>query len=147
MSNVSSLVRSLFIYTISIPLAVVLGYLLANPNDPTTFKVVGVVVFLLLVPLLLKWHHTWLIATWNTSAVLFFLPGRPPIWLVLCWFSLLIGIVQYALNRKLKFLSAPSILKPLLFLTAIVLITARCTGGFGLQSMGSEVYGGRKYVT
>ena len=146
MSNVSSLLRSLFVYTICIPLAVILGYLMANPFDFATFGVVGLVLFLLFVPLLLKWHHTWLIASWNTSAILFFLPGKPPIWLLLAWLSLFIGVGQYILNRQLKFLAAPSIAKPLLFLTLVVLVTARCTGGVGLQSMGSETYGGRKYV-
>lgn len=147
MSNVSSLLRSLFVYSICLPLAVILGYLMANPYDLATFSVVGSVLFLLLVPLLLKWHHTWLIATWNTSAVLFFLPGRPQIWLVLAWLSLLIGVGQYILNRNLKFLAVPSLIKPLLFLTVVVLVTARCTGGAGLQAMGSETYGGRKYIT
>src|SRR6266481_8120034 len=142
MSNVSSLLRSLFVYSICLPLAVILGYLMANPYDLATFSVVGLVLFLLLIPLFLKWHHTWLIATWNMSAVLFFLPGRPQIWLVLAWFSLFIGLGQYILNRKLKFLAAPSVAKPLIFLTLVVLITARCTGGIGIQSIGSETYGG-----
>src|SRR5882762_202371 len=146
MSNVSSLFRSLFAYSICLPLAVVLGYLMANPYDLATVSVVGLVLFLLLVPLMLKWHHTWLIATWNTSAVLFFLPGRPQIWLVLAWFSLIIGLGQFILNRNLKFLAAPSIAKPLIFIALVVLVTARFTGGIGIQSMGSETYGGRKYI-
>ena len=63
----SPLVRSLLIYSICLPLAVILGYMLANPLDPTTFGVVGLVLFLLLTPALLRWHHTWLIATWNAG--------------------------------------------------------------------------------
>src|SRR5437867_8185080 len=141
MSNVSGLIRSLVIYVICLPLAVVLGYLMANPYDLATFSIVCLVLFLLMIPLLLRWHHAWLIATWNTTAVLFFLPGRPQVWLALAWFSLLIAIGQYILNRKLKFLAPASVVRPLLFLTVVVLITAKCTGGIGLKSIGGETYG------
>src|SRR6266446_4708248 len=92
------LFRSLLIYGICVPLALVLGYLISTPYDFTSFTVVGLVLFFLLVPLLLRWHHVWLIATWNMSIVLFFLPGRPLLWLVLAWISLLIAIVHYILN-------------------------------------------------
>src|SRR5262245_1204910 len=146
MSNVSELFRSLFIYSICLPLAVLLGYLMANPFDLATFSIVGFVILLLLFPLLLKWHHAVLIATWNTSAVLFFLPGRPQIWLAMVWFSLLIGIGQYILNRKLKFLTPASILKPLLLLAVVVLVTAKFTGGFGMRAFGGETFGGRRYI-
>src|SRR6266567_4597521 len=111
MANVPSLLRSLFVYSICLPLAVMLGYLMADPYDQATFSAVGLVLFLLLLPLLLKWHHAWLVATWNTSAVLFFLPGHPQIWLVLAWLSLLIGVGRFILNRNLKFLAAPSLIK------------------------------------
>ena len=71
MTSASTLFRSLIIYCVCIPLAVILGYLMANPFDLATFGVMGVLFFLLLTPLLLKWHHTWLIASWNMSMVLF----------------------------------------------------------------------------
>src|SRR5438876_716257 len=68
-----SLFRSLLIYSICVPLALILGYLISTPEDITSFTVVGLVLFFLLVPLLLRWHHVWLIASWNMSVVLFFL--------------------------------------------------------------------------
>ena len=66
MSNASALFRSLLVYGLCLPLAVFLGYLLANPLDPETVTVVAVIFFVLAIPLLLRWHHAWLIATWNT---------------------------------------------------------------------------------
>src|SRR2546422_9259788 len=90
-----SLFRSLLIYGICEPLALVLGYLISTPYDFTSFTVVGLVLFFLLVPLLLRWHHVWLIATWNMSIVLFFLPGRPQVWLALAWISFFLSIVHY----------------------------------------------------
>jgi hypothetical protein len=46
----------------------------------------------------------------------------------------------------LKFLSVPSLTRPLIFLTIVVLATARLTGGFGLNVLGSEAVGGKRYI-
>ena len=146
MTSASTLFRSLIIYCVCIPLAVILGYLMANPFDLATFGVMGVLFFLLLTPLLLKWHHTWLIASWNMSMVLFFLPGRPDVWLAMAWLSLLIGLGQYILNRNLKFLYVPAVGKSLLFLAVVVLVTAKCTGGIGVRAFGGDTYGGKRYL-
>src|SRR5215510_6832107 len=94
------LLRSLIIYAVCVPLALILGYLISTPYDFTSFTVVGLVLFFLVLPLLLRWHHVWLIVSWNMSVVLFFLPGRPLVWLPLAWISLMISIVAYTLNRK-----------------------------------------------
>src|SRR5438552_19084488 len=95
-----SLFRSLLIYSICVPLALVLGYLITTPYDFTSFTVIGAVLFFLLIPLLLRWHHVWLIAAWNMSVVLFFLPGRPLLCLPLAWICFLISIFHHHLNRK-----------------------------------------------
>src|SRR5690242_6731 len=99
--------RSLIIYSICVPLALILGYLISTPDEFTSFSIVGLVLFFLLLPLLLKWHHIWLIAAWNMSASLFFLPGHPLLWLPLAWVSLFISVVGYILNRNHKFLLVP----------------------------------------
>ena len=78
MSNVSGLLRALVIYGCCIPLAVVVGYLLATPLDPYTVGIVGDLLIALMIPLFLRWHHPWLIASWTMVAVLPFIPGRPP---------------------------------------------------------------------
>jgi hypothetical protein len=147
MSNVSTLFRSLLIYGLTLPLAVFLGWMLAA-QDPMNYSTVGVVVVVLSVlafPLLLRWHHAWLIATWNCTAMLFFVPGRPAVWMGLAAASLTISILQYTLNRRMKFLSAPTVAWPLLFLTAVILLTARLTGGIGFRVLGGDTYGGRRY--
>src|SRR5258706_7594553 len=144
MSNASSLFRSLLIYSVCLPLAVVLGYLVAADFDITTVTVGGLVLLLLLAPLFLRWHQTWLIFTWNSTLSLFFLHSSA--WMALAWVSLLISILQYTLNRKLKFLSVGPVVKPLILLVAVVLITARCRGGIGLQMFGGSSVGGKGYV-
>jgi hypothetical protein len=145
MSNASALFRSLLVYGLCLPLAVFLGYLLANPLDFATVSVVGIVLGVLLIPLLLRWHHPWLIAVWNSTALIFFLPGRPYVWMGLAAASFAISVLQYTLNRRMKFLSAPSLARPLLFLAVVILVTMRFTGGIGLRSFGSETFGGRNY--
>src|SRR6266404_3836678 len=142
-----SLFRSLLIYGICVPLALMLGYLITTPYDFASFTVVGAVLFLLLVPLLLRWHQAWLFATWNLSAVLFFLPGKPLVWLVLAWISLLIAFVGYILNRERKFLHVPELAWPLVLMVVIVLVTAMFRGGLGMQSLGSQTFGVRRYFT
>src|SRR6516225_3165603 len=109
MTNATSVLRSLVVYGLCLPLAVILGYLLATPLENSTFAVVGVVLFVLTIPMFLRWHHPWLIAAWNMSAIVFFLPGRPPLWIALTAISLGILILQYTINRNVKFLNVPPV--------------------------------------
>ena len=147
MSNSFLLIRSLIIYAVCVLVAVVLGCILANWDDKMNFALGIIVISLFLVPLLLRWHHLWLIAFWNTSAVLFFFQqARPSVALGLTFASLGLSILQHALNRKQEFLEVRSLTLPLLFLVAVVLVTARLTGGIGLNVIGSANVGGRKYV-
>ena len=145
MSNASSLIRTLIIYSICVPLAIFLGYLIANDMDRSTIFTLALLGVVLAIPLFLKWHHLWLIASFNLNAVVFFVPGRPFLWMGLACISLLISVIQYIINPRLKFLHAPAVTRPLLVLVGVVLITAKLTGGIGLNSLGSEVMGGRKY--
>jgi hypothetical protein len=146
MSNASALFRSLLVYGLCLPLAVLLGYLLASPQDFSTLTVIVIIFSVLAIPLLLRWHHIWLIASWNSSAMLFFMPGKPPVWMGLAAASFLIAILQYTLNRRMKFLSVPSVARPLIFLIAVMLLTARLNGGIGMRVLGGDTYGGKKYL-
>ncbi len=146
MSNTPTIIRSLIIYSLCLPLAVWVGYLLAMPMDRTSFTLVVLALCLPLVPVMLRWHHFLLIACWNLSAVLFFLPGRPFLWILMSLVSLLLSILQYTLHRDYKLLSVPSVALPLIFLFLVILATGKLTGGLGFKSFGSEAYGGKRYV-
>jgi len=148
MISVPTNLRTLLIYAICLPVAIFLGYLLAsdNPLNYGTMWGIGMVLFFLALPLLLRWHHAFLIVSWNFGAVLFFLPGRPELWLAAAWISLTVSVIQYILNRRLKLISVPSLTKPLIFLGVVVLVTMKLTGGFGVAVMGSEVNGGKRYI-
>src|SRR5258705_8736039 len=140
MTSASSLLRSLLIYSICLPLAIFLGYVIAQEGNPiysiTTYLGIVPILFCLALPLLLRWHHALLVATWNFGALLYFLPGRPDLWMVMGGVSLAISIAQCTLDRH-RFLIASSVTRPLLLLAAVVLVTSQCRGGIGLAIFGS----------
>jgi len=145
MQNSSAIFRTLLVYGVCLPLAVLLGYLLADPSR-TTYATVGVVLFLLAVPLMLRWHHTWLVATWNMNMVFLFLPGAPSAWLLMAMLSFTIALAQYILNRRMQMIYVPSVTRPLICLAVVVFFTAKLTGGMGMRVMGGDSYGGKRYL-
>jgi len=56
MTNHATIIRSLIIYGICLPLAILLGYLLTTP-DTTTVSTIGIVLAILVIPILLRFHH------------------------------------------------------------------------------------------
>lgn len=149
MSNPSVLFRSLVTYGLCVPVALFLGYVLANPELLMVYRtqtiLVGVLLMILISPLFLKYHHPWLIAAWNMSTVLFFLPGNPQLWMGLSAISLTIALLQYILSRDNRLLSAPNVTRALIAIMVVTVATAYFTGGIGLRSLGSNVYGGKRY--
>jgi hypothetical protein len=143
--------RGLVTYGLAIPIALIIGYLLASRSDAgsyldwSTWGPIFVVLLFIALPLALKWHHPILILSWNTGISVAFLPGRPELWLGMAFLSLIISLGQRTLVKDVEAVSVPSVLWPVLFLTAVILVTARFTGGFGLNIFGSQVVGGRAY--
>jgi O-Antigen ligase len=145
-NNTHAIIRTLIIYAVCVPLAVWIGFMLANPFDRSAYSYAGILVLILCTPLLLRWHHFLLVTTWNLGLTIFFLPGSPPIWLLMTVLSLGISVLQRTVNSKAHFLSVPSITWPLVFFLAVVLFTAKMTGGIGLHSLGNDTAGGKSYV-
>lgn len=146
MSNVDSILRSLIIYAICIPLAVFLGYQLPSVfQDRGSFVTVTVVLALLCAPLLIRFHHPLMLLSWNMAAVLFFLPGRPQVWFATIAISFAISFTQRILNKEVRFISVPALTRPLIAIALVVVATALLTGGFGMRALGGSVYGGKRY--
>jgi len=147
--NNPAILRSLIVYAVCVPLAVWVGYLLtsvAELSSRSSLIYAGIFVLVLCAPLLLRWHHVLLVLCWNLPLMVFFLQGSPLIWLPMVAISLGISVLQRTVNSDMRFISAPQITWPLIFLTVVVLFTAKMTGGFGLRSFGGEVMGGKRYV-
>src|SRR5439155_8065833 len=145
MANTINIPRSHLVMGLCLPLAVLIGYFLAEPMDSASLGVVVFVLVILAVPLMMKWHHPLLILSWNAFVNPFFLPGAPGLWMIMAFSSLLFGLLSRSVNPEHRFVYIPSLTRPLLFLLAVVVITSLMTGGFGLRALGAERYGGRGY--
>ena len=146
MSNIQSALRSLVVYAVCIPVAIFLGYVLTNPLQRQSFIVVSVVFAMLCSPLLIRYHYPLMLLLWNATAVLFFIKGQPTIGAAATALSLLLSVTRRSLDRRYQFLKVPSVTRPLIAMTLVVLITAELTGGIGLRALGGEVYGGKRYL-
>jgi hypothetical protein len=149
MNNSAAILRALIVYAICIPLAIVVGAVavsMANSPSYSNFGAIGVLALVLAVPILLRWHHPLLVLSWNLPLVVFFLPGRPAVYLPLMMVSLGISILQRAINKDMRFIAVPQITLPLACLALVALGTAKMTGGIGLHALGDPVMGGKKYV-
>jgi hypothetical protein len=145
MSKLSSF-GGLLVFAICVPAALFLGYLLATPSDPTSVIWIGLSLFLLSIPILLKWHHEALIITWNASLVAFFLPGTPAVGFLVGGMSLVIAAAKRALLQQGNLIHCPSVSYPLVLLAGIVLITAHETGGIHARALGSDAWGAMRYL-
>ena len=133
-------------YLITIPLALVVGYCLVNPLSMRSIAVIAAVMSVLVSPIILRWHHPALVLCWNAALVIFFLPGQPMLWAVLSGVSLGISIVSRTLTKKSSFIHVHSVAMPLIILLGVVLITAALTGGIGGRALGSDTWGGKRYL-
>lgn len=138
--------RAHLIMALCLPLAVLLGYFLAEPMESGSMAIIVLVLFVLGVPLMMKWHHPILVWCWNAFITPVFLPGQPQIWVPVAAASMVFALLNRAVNPENRFIYIPSIANSLLFLAAVVLITAWATGGIGIRSLGGARYGGRNYV-
>jgi hypothetical protein len=150
MTNSAVNLRMLIAYAIIIPVAVVVGYLLTNPLDYGTLGFLCLILALVVSPIFIKWHYPIMVFGLACPMTCFFLIGQPPLSQVVVLMSLGIAIVERTLNSDRRFISAPLVTWPLLFICAMTLLTAKLTGGIHLHTLGggNEDYagGGRKYI-
>jgi hypothetical protein len=135
--------RLLLVYAVAIPLALVLGYMVATP-DTATFAMVGMILLVLVLPLLLQWHHWLLIISWNSVFVAGFLPGQVQLWVIFAGVSFCMAVVHRFMGYR-DFLRAPELTKPILFLALVVILTGKIRGGLGVRILGSGSFGGKNY--
>jgi hypothetical protein len=146
MTNNPAIVRSLLVYAICLPVAIFLGFLLSDPLDKSNALWFAVGVLLLVLPLLLRWYHAWLIAIWNMTITFIYLPGLLPGWVPMACLGFAVALGHYILNRERKFLPSESVSASLVFLSLVVLVTAKMRGGLGFSALGDESVGGKRYL-
>ena len=144
MTGSLALPKKLIVLGIVLPLAALIGYLLAE-GEFESLAVVGVLAGVLAIPLVLRWHHLMLVVSWNLSVTLFFLPGTPPPWILAAMISCGLILLAKIMDRKTVLLNAPAVTWSLLALAFIVIFTMVMTGTLGIRSLGGSSYGGKKY--
>lgn len=145
MTGASIFPQRLIILAIVLPLAALMGYLLATPDDLKTIGLVGAVAGLICIPLLLKWQHPVLVFSWNAAVTFSFLPGSLALWMIMAFTSLGVVMVNTGMDRTVKLAHVPTLTWTTLALAAVILITAQLNGGMGVRAMGGSTYGGKKY--
>lgn len=146
MTNNPAIVRSLLVYAICLPVAIFLGFLLSDPLDKHNAIMFAGGVGLLMLPLLLRWYHAWLIAIWNTTITFIYMPGLLPGWVPMACIGFMVAVGHYVMNRDRKFLDSQSVGLSLIFLALVALFTAKLRGGLGFNALGDEAIGGKRYL-
>jgi hypothetical protein len=146
MTNPTAAMRMLITYAICIPLAVVIGYVLTNPLDYGTIGFLGIIALVLISPILIKWYYPLLVFGLACPAIMFFLPGRPLMSQAVVVLAVGIIISEQILKGQKPFAPVRIIIAPLIFLAAVIFMTAELNGGIGFHSFGSDTGGGKKYA-
>jgi hypothetical protein len=145
--NTAVITRAGLIYGICVPLAVLLGYLLAEPFESGSIAVVMLVFAVLCIPLLMRWHHGFLIFCCNAAIYPYFLPGRPSLWMVGAVISFSFLALNRCLGTDVPFFRARKVSMSLIAIAVVVLVTAYFTGGIGFAAFGARNAGGKRYFS
>src|SRR5207245_11507316 len=92
--------RSHLIMGLCLPLAVLLGYFVAQPLDSISLAVVFMVLAVLCVPLFMNCHHPMLVLCSTTTANPLFLPGRPALCMLVAFITLFFAIMSCWLTSQ-----------------------------------------------
>ena len=146
MTNPAAAMRMLITYAICIPVAILVGYLLTNNMDYGTLGFLALVLAVLCSPVFIKWHYPLMIFALGSPICCFFIMGKPQLGQVMVLLSLGIAIVERSLSTQRRFIKAPAVTWPLIFILFVTFLTMKLTGGMGFHSLGSAEGGGKKYV-
>lgn len=138
--------RAHLVFALCLPLAVLLGYMLAfSALDRGSMLFVLMLIGVLSVPVLMNWYHPVLLLTWNAAITPYFLPGQPFIWMLVAFIGVGFAIMNRLTTPEARFVPVTSINRVLLVLLGVVIVTAYLRGGIGLRAFGSAQYGGKGY--
>jgi hypothetical protein len=140
--------RTFLIFALVLPLAVLMGFMLSDPLVSSNMAVSGALIMLLAAPLIISYHHRVLIWSAWTVMIVYFIKGQPQIWMLMAMVSLVMSVLSRPLAKeKPKMLWTRSLMGATIFLVLVIVATAGSSGGIGARALGSDVYGGRRYVT
>lgn len=144
MASTFAVTRNHLIFGICLPVALLLGYLLADAQDPTSLVIVALGFGVLSFPLLIKWYHPALVLCWNMNAQPA-LPGQPELWAVMAFLTIGFTVLNRAMTKEARFAPVPALTLPLVTLLVIIAGTALLSGGFSVGALKSGSVGGKNY--
>ena len=100
MANAINIPKTHLIMGLSLPLAVLLGYFVAEPMELGSMAVVVFVLVVLSLPLLMKWYYPLLVLGWNAAICPVFLPGQPHFWAMMAFVGLLFAVLGRAVSAE-----------------------------------------------
>src|SRR5687768_9741752 len=121
--------RGLLIFALCLPLAILMGFMLADPMMASNRMFITGGLFALLIPLLLTIHHRALI--WVAGAIMIasFVKGTPPMWMLIAAVSFGISILSRPLAKvRVKPVWEKWALVTLILVMASIMITAFASG-------------------
>jgi len=145
MASSSAASRAAIMYALVLLVAVVVGFFLADPTALGSIAIFLLIGGLLATPILLRWHHPLLIFSWNTAINPVFLPGRPYLWMLMAICSFFFTVMHRTIDEDQRVSQVHAMTWPLLLLVLVVFGTGWTRGGFGVQALGSQSYGGKGY--
>src|SRR3954469_16920078 len=113
---------------------------MSSPLETQSLSVIGIVVFVLLLPVLFKYHYALLVFSWNATMIVFFMPGQPNFWCLMVAINLVMAVCYRVLQRRQLFTHVPMLTFSWLLLGAVVLLTAKINGGVGMRALGGGSY-------
>ncbi|MDW7981020.1 MAG: hypothetical protein RMH97_10680, partial [Verrucomicrobiales bacterium] len=113
MAGAFTVSRSQAIFGLCIPLAILVGYLLARPYESTTLAVLVFLFAVIFCPLAIRWYHPALLITWNAAITPFFLIGWVHLWTALAIVGLAVALANRAVDPERRFLNAPGVTRAL----------------------------------
>ncbi len=146
MASTFAVTRKHLIFGLCLPLAVLLGYLLAEPYASSSLSLLFVFFAVLTIPILMRWYQPLLMFCWSLTAAPIFLPGRMPVWIGMSFVGLFFVILNRSVDRNFRLTNVPALTWPMVTLLMVVIATALATGGVGLRTFGSQSVGGKGYV-
>ena len=135
------------LYGLCLAVATLIGFFIAAPLRYSSMAVLVGVAGVLAFPWLMQWHRVLLIASFHSVFVLSFLPGGLPLWCVLAAIGFFMVVLNRCLSREVTFVHPGGVAWSLVALVVVVVATAWIQGGVGLKALGSDSYGGKKYIT
>lgn len=146
MKNQAALPLILVTYGVCGVVALLVGYLLATPTAFASLAGVGLVLGVLAFPVLMRWHHPMLLLSWNAALVAGVLPGQPSFAFLMAGISLFFHFLNRSLHRETRGQHVGSVAWSLIFVAAVVFVTAVLTGGIAGRAFGSELWGAKRYL-